>query len=189
MAHFYVGVILEESSPELLDKKLEKYGWEYVDPNGEFEIYRTKEKVIEYARRTKKMIEDDYKKTGFTNAWRDLYLNATTDEDLFKASQTPDRIFDKDGNELKHNNKNYKYDWYNGEYLVGAIDSIDFDSEEIKKISCFLDESGWKSSNTENWFIKDVTSDEGKAFTKYVDDYLKNPDNQDKFIAIVDCHV
>ena len=99
MSHFTVAVITAEK--EKLDEMLAPY-----DENLEVEPYveRTKKEIIEIARKRKedysKEQKEDYskeqKEEKNLSDWQLKYVNAETDEDLYKAEIDENEQYDKE---------------------------------------------------------------------------------------------
>ena len=113
MSHFTVAVIHREDQDiaDLLapyDESIEAE--EYV--------YRTKEEIIESAKRHKadylKGLEEDedYYNDESMRHWIEPYINAKNDEELYLAEvQGFELVLDENGNELSTYNPDSKWDW------------------------------------------------------------------------------
>ena len=105
MSHYLVGVIVNDISE--VDDILAPY-----DENMEVEpyIYKTKAEIIESgkARKEKYSHDDDIQD------WMKSYLEATTDEELYKLEieDYEEDDIDKNGNILSTYNPKSKWDWY-----------------------------------------------------------------------------
>ena len=105
MSHYLVGVVVNDISE--VDDVLAPY-----DENMEVEpyIYKTKAELIASGKERK----EDYSHDDDIQDWMKPYLEATTDEELYKLEiedYEEDEI-DKDGNVLSTYNPNSKWDWY-----------------------------------------------------------------------------
>ena len=91
MSHFTVAVITAEK--EKLDEMLAPY-----DENLEVEPYveRTKKEIIEIARKRKEEYSKEQKEEKKLSDWQLKYVNAETDEDLYKAEIDEDEQYDKE---------------------------------------------------------------------------------------------
>ena len=119
MSHYTVAVITD---------KLNKIG-EMLAPyseNMEVEPYvdETKEAIINSAKERKEKGEE-------LDKYDIEYLNANTDEELYKLQIYEDESYDKNGNHLTTYNPNSKWDWYE---IGGRWNKILLVKEEVKDI-------------------------------------------------------
>lgn len=277
MSHFTVAVITEKI--ENLEKMLEPY-----NENIEVEPYisRTKEQIINSAKEKKVKILKNKEEGKTISEWEYKYVDATTDEELYKIETDTYSEYDKDGNELSRYNPNSKWDWYqiggrwNNLLLVkddvnikeiGGPSFFNLNSEkekienyrytnickikdlQLEKMTegnfekekrfweliiegqepqneeekelvewnlynpkyykerysskeeyakwqsmfstfAMVDENGWHEKGEMGWFACDnSTGDSERDFIKFFNDELKKPENQDKYLIIVDCHI
>lgn len=91
MSHFTVAVITAEK--EKLDEMLAPY-----DENLKVGPYieRTKKEIIEIARKQKEDYFKEQKEGKKLSDWQLKYVNAETDEDLYKAEIDEDEQYDKE---------------------------------------------------------------------------------------------
>lgn len=91
MSYFTVAVITAEK--EKLDEMLAPY-----DENLEVEPYveRTKKEIIEIARKRKEDYSKEQKEGKKLSDWQLKYVNAETDEDLYKAEIDENEQYDKE---------------------------------------------------------------------------------------------
>lgn len=129
MSHFCVAVATKTKDISEIEKLLEPY-WEEkeVEPY----IRRTKADIIEDARKWKADFEAELKENPEKEMfeWQQKYLNANTDEELYKLQKEEDELYDEDGNELTTYNPNSKWDWCSigGRYDKCLI--VDKDNED-----------------------------------------------------------
>lgn len=110
MSHFTV-LVLTKPNGKTVDELLAPYSEELeVAPY----VYRTKEEIIENAKKNKSRILDRLKEKNETpNDWDKKYLNAETDEDFYLAERDDNCYeYDEKGNELSTYNPDSKWDWY-----------------------------------------------------------------------------
>ena len=278
MSHYTVAVITD---------KLNKIG-EMLAPyseNMEVEPYvdETKEAIINSAKERKERVLQRKEKGEELDKYDIEYLNANTDEELYKLQIYEDESYDKNGNHLTTYNPNSKWDWYeiggrwNKILLVkeevkdieegtpswGNLDSINKKAPEgfkwvtgakIKDIEfekaiefnntynksirfwelygqepqneeekemikweiykkeyyieryetkenyakinsifttwALLDEKGWHEKGEMGWFaIANDTKDSELLFIEKFTETIQKPENQDKYLVIVDCHI
>lgn len=83
------------------------------------------------------------------------------------------------------------YKWVNG----AKIKDIDFNKmEEINgETFCawaLVDEKGWYEKGSMGWWaMSDATEESINDFAKKSKEYIEMPENQDKYMIIVDCHI
>ena len=280
MSHYTVAVITD---------KLNKIG-EMLAPyseNMEVEPYvdETKEAIINSAKEKKERVLQRKEKGEELDKYDIEYLNANTDEELYKLQIYEDESYDKNGNHLTTYNPNSKWDWYeiggrwNKILLVkeevkdieegtpswGNLDSINKKAPEgfkwvtgakIKDIEfekaiefnntynksirfwelyvegqepqneeekemikweiykkeyyieryetkenyakinsifttwALLDEKGWHEKGEMGWFaMANDTKDSELLFIEKFTETIQKPENQDKYLVIVDCHI
>ena len=280
MSHYTVAVITD---------KLNKIG-EMLAPyseNMEVEPYvdETKEAIINSAKERKERVLQRKEKGEELDKYDIEYLNANTDEELYKLQIYEDESYDKNGNHLTTYNPNSKWDWYeiggrwNKILLVkeevkdieegtpswGNLDSINKKAPEgfkwvtgakIKDIEfekaiefnntynksirfwelyvegqepqneeekemikweiykkeyyieryetkenyakinsifttwALLDEKGWHEKGEMGWFaMTNDTKDSELLFIEKFTETIQKPENQDKYLVIVDCHI
>ena len=280
MSHYTVAVITD---------KLNKIG-EMLAPyseNMEVEPYvdETKEAIINSAKERKERVLQRKEKGEELGKYDIEYLNANTDEELYKLQIYEDESYDKNGNHLTTYNPNSKWDWYeiggrwNKILLVkeevkdieegtpswGNLDSINKKAPEgfkwvtgakIKDIEfekaiefnntynksirfwelyvegqepqneeekemikweiykkeyyieryetkenyakinsifttwALLDEKGWHEKGEMGWFaMANDTKDSELLFIEKFTETIQKPENQDKYLVIVDCHI
>ena len=280
MSHYTVAVITD---------KLNKIG-EMLAPyseNMEVEPYvdETKEEIINSAKERKERVLQRKEKGEELDKYDIEYLNANTDEELYKLQIYEDESYDKNGNHLTTYNPNSKWDWYeiggrwNKILLVkeevkdieegtpswGNLDSINKKAPEgfkwvtgakIKDIEfekaiefnntynksirfwelyvegqepqneeekemikweiykkeyyieryetkenyakinsifttwALLDEKGWHEKGEMGWFaMANDTEDSELLFIEKFTETIQKPENQDKYLVIVDCHI
>ncbi len=85
-----------------------------------------------------------------------------------------------------------EWDWFRTEYYTERYK----DKEEYATYQsmfatyALLDKDNWYSKGEMGWFgFDDSTGQSEKDFLDFLNSYIKNPDNQDKYITIVDCHI
>lgn len=280
MSHYTVAVITD---------KLNKIG-EMLAPyseNMEVEPYvdETKEAIINSAKERKERVLQRKEKGEELDKYDIEYLNANTDEELYKLQIYENESYDKNGNHLTTYNPNSKWDWYeiggrwNKILLVkeevkdieegtpswGNLDSINKKAPEgfkwvtgakIKDIEfekaiefnntynksirfwelyvegqepqneeekemikweiykkeyyieryetkenyakinsifttwALLDEKGWHEKGEMGWFaMANDTKDSELLFIEKFTETIQKPENQDKYLVIVDCHI
>lgn len=280
MSHYTVAVITD---------KLNKIG-EMLAPyseNMKVEPYvdETKEAIINSAKERKERVLQRKEKGEELDKYDIEYLNANTDEELYKLQIYEDESYDKNGNHLTTYNPNSKWDWYeiggrwNKILLVkeevkdieegtpswGNLDSINKKAPEgfkwvtgakIKDIEfekaiefnntynksirfwelyvegqkpqneeekemikweiyrkeyyieryetkenyakinstfttwALLDEKGWHEKGKMGWFaMANDTKDSELLFIEKFTETIQKPENQDKYLVIVDCHI
>lgn len=280
MSHYTVAVITD---------KLNKIG-EMLAPyseNMEVEPYvdETKEAIINSAKERKERVLQRKEKGEELDKYDIEYLNANTDEELYKLQIYEDESYDKNGNHLTTYNPNSKWDWYeiggrwNKILLVkeevkdieegtpswGNLDSINKKAPEgfkwvtgakIKDIEfekaiefnntynksirfwelyvegqepqneeekemikweiykkeyyieryetkenyakinsifttwALLDEKGWHEKGEMGWFaMANDTKDSELLFIEKFTETIQKPENQDKYLVVVDCHI
>lgn len=280
MSHYTVAVITD---------KLNKIG-EMLAPyseNMEVEPYvdETKEAIINSAKERKERVLQRKEKGEELDKYDIEYLNANTDEELYKLQIYEDESYDKNGNHLTTYNPNSKWDWYEiggrwnkillvkeevkdieegtpswenldsinkkapegFKWVTGAkIKDIEFEkaiefnntynksirfwelyvegqepqNEEEKEMikweiykkeyyieryetkenyakinSIFttwalLDEKGWHEKGEMGWFaMANDTKDSELLFIEKFTETIQKPENQDKYLVIVDCHI
>lgn len=280
MSHYTVAVITD---------KLNKIG-EMLAPyseNMEVEPYvdETKEAIINSAKERKERVLQRKEKGEELDKYDIEYLNANTDEELYKLQIYEDESYNKNGNHLTTYNPNSKWDWYeiggrwNKILLVkeevkdieegtpswGNLDSINKKAPEgfkwvtgakIKDIEfekaiefnntynksirfwelyvegqepqneeekemikweiykkeyyieryetkenyakinsifttwALLDEKGWHEKGEMGWFaMANDTKDSELLFIEKFTETIQKPENQDKYLVIVDCHI
>jgi hypothetical protein len=126
MSHYTVAVITD---------KLNKIG-EMLAPyseNMEVEPYvdETKEAIINSAKERKERVLQRKEKGEELDKYDIEYLNANTDEELYKLQIYEDESYDKNGNHLTTYNPNSKWDWYE---IGGRWNKILLVKEEVKDI-------------------------------------------------------
>lgn len=231
MSHFTVAVITKKNSREEIEKILEPY-WEELEV--EPYIDKTKEQIIENAKEWKKKFTERKEKGEKLNEWYLKYINASTDEELYKLEITDDEEYDENGNHLTTYNPNSKWDWYSiggrwnkvlltnkdnkdvvekqdfglfnycgdketidgYKWVNGAkIKDIDFKKMNEGKEEPFytwalVDETDWYEQGKMGWWAtSDATNETTNTFAKQFQEYINNPDNQEKYLTIVDCHI
>lgn len=280
MSHFTVAVITDKLN------KIEEMLAPYSE-NMEVESYvdETKEAIINSAKERKERILQRKEKGEELDKYDIEYLNANTDEELYKLEIYDDESYDENGNHLTTYNPNSKWDWYeiggrwNKILLVkeniedieegtpswGNLDSINKKAPEgfkwvtgakIKDIEfekaiefnntynksirfwelyvegqepqneeekemikweiykkeyyieryetkenyakinsifttwALLDEKGWHEKGKMGWFaMANDTKDSELLFIEKFTETIQKPENQDKYLVIVDCHI
>lgn len=280
MSHFTVAVITDKLN------KIEEMLAPYSE-NMEVESYvdETKEAIINSAKERKARILQRKGKGEELDKYDIEYLNANTDEELYKLEIYDDESYDENGNHLTTYNPNSKWDWYeiggrwNKILLVkeevkdieegtpswGNLDSINKKAPEgfkwvtgakIKDIEfekaiefnntynksirfwelyvegqkpqneeekemikweiyrkeyyieryetkenyakinstfttwALLDEKGWHEKGKMGWFaMANDTKDSELLFIEKFTETIQKPENQDKYLVIVDCHI
>lgn len=114
----------------------------------------------------------------------------------------------------EHDPENGKWDWYSiggrfdealcskiieGErYVSNCMRIGDIDWEYTKDYHdgdsyltwAVVDEYGWEAPGEVGWWGTDTSTEEScKIYEKFFEGYMKDPDNQDKYLVIVDCHI
>lgn len=233
MSHFTVAVITKKNNREEIEKMLEPY-WEelevepYIDDTKEQIIEKAKKRKERYSKEVLNNITDNYKKR---------YIEATTDEELYKIEVEEfyeEDNFDKNGNHLSTYNPNSKWDWYSiggrwnkvlltkkdnknvveeqdlglfnycdeketpdGYVWVNGAKIKDIDFNKMNKAEkelfytwALVDETGWYEQGKMGWWaMNDATNESTDIFVEKFQEYIKNPDNQEKYLTIVDCHI
>lgn len=83
------------------------------------------------------------------------------------------------------------YKWVDG----AKIKDIDFNKiEEIEEEPFYtwalVDESGWYEQGQMGWWaMNDATKESSENFANQFKKYIESPENQDKYMVIVDCHI
>ena len=83
------------------------------------------------------------------------------------------------------------YKWTNG----AKIKEIEFKlMEELEEQPFYtwalVDEKGWNEQGKMGWWaMNDATDESTDSYVKKFNEYINNPDNQEKYITIVDCHI
>lgn len=106
MSHFAVAVVTKDKNK--IEEILEPY-WE--DLKVEPYIYRTKQEMIDNAKKWKKIFENK-ERNDFSKEFMNKYLNARTDEELYQLEKDECCEYDENGNELSTYNPKSKWDWY-----------------------------------------------------------------------------
>lgn len=280
MSHYTVAVITDKI--EDLERMLAPY-----DESIEVEpyIYKTKEQLINTAKERKHNALKRKEERKELDKYDLEYINANTDEELYKTVTYDDKKYDENGNELTTYNPNSRWDWYeiggrwhnilltkidnedvvNGSpswqnkesnkkkapegykwcdgarikdldfekkneyqksynkairfwetYIEGQEPQTEEEKENIKwemykkeyyieryetkenyakiasTFSCWalLDEEGWHEKGKMGWFAcNDSTKDSELLFIKKFTETLNKPENQNKYLIIVDCHI
>ena len=107
MSHYSLAVITDE--PDNIEKMLAPY-----DESIEVEPYIdiTKEEIIKHAKERKEGYIKAVENGEELRDWQQEYLNANTDEELYKLERYEDEEYDENGNMLSKYNPNSKWDWY-----------------------------------------------------------------------------
>ncbi len=137
MSHFTVGVIVDSVDEETIDNILAPYSENLEVPPY---IDMTKEEIINNAKQRKNEYLKAILKGEELKEWQQEYINAQTDEELYKLERYEDEEFDEQGNQLSRYNPLSKWDWWviggrwSGELCVkdewvdyGKIKDIEFD--------------------------------------------------------------
>ena len=85
-----------------------------------------------------------------------------------------------------------KWSLYRPEYYTERYSSKEEYAKWQSMFSTFalLNENGWYEKGTMGWFGFDTsTGDSERDFIKFFNNELKKPENQDKYLVIVDCHI
>lgn len=109
MSHFTVAVVTKDKNRI---KEILKPYWEELEV--EPYIDETKEQIIENAKKKKERYSNEVL-NGVTDKYKERYIDATTDEELYKIEVEEFYevdCFDKNGNHLSTYNPNSKWDWY-----------------------------------------------------------------------------
>ena len=151
-------------------------------------IRRTRTRIIQDAKNTKERFLSNLDEIKGNNegeipGYVSKYLNASTDEEFYKAGIYEDEdIYDEDGNELSTYNPNSKWDWY----VVGgrwagmlkkkhpADEDDDIDSVKIKDIDFSPDEEEYER-HIRFWevFVEGDTIRPGEDRNNFVSMYKK----------------
>ncbi len=119
--------------------------------------------------------------------FRNTLLTKITNEDTFEHNSFAEHMgMFEDNREAPTG-----YKWVNG----AKIKDIDFNKiEEIDGKPFYtwalVDENGWYEQGTMGWWaMNDATDESTNNFAKRFKEYIKLPENQDKYLIIVDCHI
>lgn len=119
--------------------------------------------------------------------WRDIILTSEINNDTFEHNSFAELFGGNDSN--RETPEGYK--WVNG----ARIKEIDFKKmEEIYNkpftLWALVDEYNWYEQGKMGWWaLNDATEESEEAFKRFFKEYLENPDNQDKYLVVVDCHI
>lgn len=105
--------------------------------------------------------------------------------DLFVDGKKPETDEEKDFMEENIN-------FYKKEYYLERYGTKEYFIKQKSMFIChaLLDESGWHEVGEMGWFgVDDSTKDSETIFTEKFNEVLKNPENQNKYLVIVDCHI
>lgn len=107
MSHFCLSVIIDNL--DKIESMMKPF-----DENTTVSPYitRTKEQIIEKAKERKANYLKEKECGKELSSWHKKYINANTDEELFKAERDEFGEYDEEGNELSSYNPNSKWDWY-----------------------------------------------------------------------------
>lgn len=92
----------------------------------------------------------------------------------------------------KEEEETVKWSFYKPEYYTERYSSKEEYAKWQSMFSTFamLDENGWHEKGEMGWFACDTsTGDSERDFIKFFNDELRKPENQDKYLVIVDCHI
>ena len=85
-----------------------------------------------------------------------------------------------------------KWNFYKPEYYIERYKTKE---EYAKQESMFVtwalvDEKGWLEQGKMGWWgLNDATNESTKSFAEVFQEYINEPNNQDKYMVIVDCHI
>lgn len=119
--------------------------------------------------------------------WRNLILTPERNNDTFENNSFAELFSGVDSK--REAPEGYK--WVNG----AKIKEINFKKmEELFKEPfitwALVDENFWlEQGNMGWWALNDATEESEDAFKRHLKAYLEDPDNQEKYLTIVDCHI
>ena len=139
----------------------------------------------------KKEAPDGYK---WVNACRigDLELDKMIEGSYKKNLRYWELVVEGQEPQNKEEEEIVKWSFYKPEYYTERYSSKE---EYAKWQSMFctyamVDKKGWHAKGQMGWWaIDDSTGDSERDFIKKFNEELKKPENQDKYLVIVDCHI
>lgn len=88
--------------------------------------------------------------------------------------------------------ENIKFELYKKEYYIKRYGTKENYANMESTFSCWalLDETGWYEKGKMGWWaMNDSTRDSEKLFIEKFTETINKPENQDKYLIIVDCHI
>lgn len=88
--------------------------------------------------------------------------------------------------------ENIKFELYKKEYYIKRYGTKENYANMESIFSCWalLDETGWYEKGKMGWWaMNDSTRDSEKLFIEKFTETINKPENQDKYLIIVDCHI
>lgn len=85
-----------------------------------------------------------------------------------------------------------KWEVYKKEYYIERYETKENYAKIKSTFSCWalLDETGWHEKGKMGWWaIDDSTKDSEQLFMEKFTETINKPENQDKYLIIVDCHI
>lgn len=88
--------------------------------------------------------------------------------------------------------ENIKFEMYKKEYYIERYETKENYAKRESTFTCWalLDETGWHEQGKMGWWaLNDSTKDSELLFIEKFTETLNKPENQDKYLIIVDCHI
>ena len=88
--------------------------------------------------------------------------------------------------------ENIKFEIYKKEYYIEKYETKENYAKMQSTFSCWalLDETGWHEKGKMGWWaMNDSTKDSEQLFLEKFTETINKPENQDKYLIIVDCHI
>lgn len=85
-----------------------------------------------------------------------------------------------------------KWEVYNKEYYIERYETKENYAKMQSTFTCWalLDETGWHEKGKMGWWaMNDSTKDSELLFTEKFTETINKPENQNKYLIIVDCHI
>lgn len=85
-----------------------------------------------------------------------------------------------------------KYEIYKKEYYIERYETKENYAKRQSTFTCWalLDETGWHEQGKMGWWaMNDSTKDSELLFIEKFTETINKPENQDKYLIIVDCHI
>lgn len=115
--------------------------------------------------------------------FRDTYNKAIRFWETYIEGQEPQTEEEKEA---------IKWEFYKKEYYIERYETKENYAKMESTFTCWalLDETGWHEKGKMGWWAtNDSTKDSEELFVEKFTETLNKPENQDKYLIIVDCHI
>jgi len=139
----------------------------------------------------KKEVPEGYK---WVNACKlkDLELDKMIEGSYKKNIRYWELVVENQKPENKDEEEIVKWNFYKPEYYTERYSSKEEYAEYQAMFSLYalVDNEGWHAKGEMEWFgFDDSTGDSEKEFINWFNKELRKPENQDKYLVVVDCHI